>query len=73
MVLRVKVNYEDKITTVGRTLQDTVKSVVETSTSLPVKSVRVLVAKADTDRPIAPGNASLGVIEPDKGKDEEMK
>ena len=47
--LRVKVNYEDRITTVTQYLQNEVKEVVEASTSLPVKSVRVLVTKADSE------------------------
>ncbi len=47
--LRVKVNYDDKITTVTQYLQSEVKEVVESSTSLPVKVVRVLVTKADSD------------------------
>lgn len=56
--LRVKVNYEDKITTITQYLQHEVKKVVEESTSLPVHSVNVLVTKADTE--IAAGAEKTG-------------
>ena len=43
---KIRVTYEDRVTSITSKLQDDVKLVIEASTTLPVKSVAVFVTKA---------------------------
>ncbi|MEG1336082.1 MAG: alkaline shock response membrane anchor protein AmaP [Clostridiales bacterium] len=51
--VRISVSYDDKITAVTEQLQDDIKTLIEASTSLPVKSVEVLVIKAAGEKDAA--------------------